>query len=145
MGRAGWRGQREKKGDRAHPARPREGLGWGTLTLVLVRLALALARRGGFTASAIDPAAEQSPFVFVRILSVPKPAQFRPPECHMIGSPPLLEKGRQLGASTGRNVGQTTQGGHLPGGWWPRPLTPGPTPWPGRAGPPGSARRADST
>lgn len=72
--------QERKKGT----GRPRQGLGgWGgggeILTFVLVRLALALARRGGLTASAIDPAAAPSPFVCVKTLRFPPPARFRPP------------------------------------------------------------------
>lgn len=50
--RFGWGGRREEQGDTAHCQEPREG--GEILTFVLVRLALALARRWGFTASAID-------------------------------------------------------------------------------------------
>lgn len=73
---------RRRKGSREHcESLRREGR---ILTLVLVRLALALARRWGFTASAIDTAETRSPFVFIKTLRFTQPGQFRPPGCHMI-------------------------------------------------------------
>lgn len=127
--RVGWRSRREEKRQRTCQGLAR--MGWsGSLTLVLVRLALALAlaQRGGLTASAIDPAMATSALVFVKTLRFPQPAQFRPPGCHVIESPPLPGEGRQLGASTGSKVGQTTPGALFTGGWWPRPLTSRPHP-----------------
>ena len=73
---------RPKRGKRRQHATARGWAEWGgrvPLTLVLVRLPLALARRGGLTASAIDPATAQSLLVFVKTLRGPQPADFRPP------------------------------------------------------------------
>lgn len=80
-GRAELAGEAEERKKRQHAT----SRGWAEwdgrvpLTLVLVRLPLALARRGGLTASAIDPAMAQSLLVFVKTLRVPQPADFRPP------------------------------------------------------------------
>lgn len=111
--------ERKRETEPLHQPGPRRKGGRGergSLTLVLVRLALALARRVGLTASAIDPTALRSPFVFVKTLRFRQPAQFHPPDCHMIDSLPLPEKGRQLGASTGCSVGQTTPRNLFTGG-----------------------------
>lgn len=102
--------------------------GWqGILTLVLVREAFALARRWGLTASAIAPAAAPSRFVYVKPLHLPQPAWYR--THHMTGAPPLPGKGRQLGASTGCNVGQSTLRGLSLEDGGPAPFAQ-PRPWP---------------
>lgn len=127
MGNVGRRGPRGK-GRQSAPARASREGAEGTLTLVLVRLALALARRVGLTASAIDPTASPSPFVFVKTLRFPQPAQSRPPDCHMIECLRLLEGRRPLGVSTGCSVGQTfslSDGISAP----PPPLPSGPALW----------------
>ena len=88
--------ERPKRGKPRERATARAWGEWDArvpLTLVLVRLPWALARRGGLTASAIDPAMAQSPLVFVKTLRVPQPADFLPPDCHMIESPPLRDRG----------------------------------------------------
>lgn len=69
----GWLERRKTRKSRQYLPGPRAG-GMGLeviLTLVLVRLALAFARRGGLTASAIDPAVGLSPLVFVETLRLP--------------------------------------------------------------------------
>lgn len=99
------------------------------LTLPLVRPALALGRRVGLTASAIDPtAASVAPFVFVKLLLLPTTYPMPPPDCHMIKSPPLPEKGRQLGASTVCSVGQTTPESFSWEDTGPASFRPGPAP-----------------
>lgn len=127
----GWRGLREEKGDRAHPPGSREG-GGEILTLVLVRLALALARRWGLTASAIDPATAPSPFVFVKTLRFSQPARFRPP--YSSRDPYATTPGE--GAAAQGRYGPQRRTNHsrrpvLPRGWRPRPLQSRPHPWPG--------------
>lgn len=129
--------ERKRETEPLHQPGPRRKGGRGergSLTLVLVRLALALARRVGLTASAIDPTALRSPFVFVKTLRFRQPAQFHPPDCHMIDSLPLPEKGRQLGASTGCSVGQTTPRNLFTGGYGPASFRSGPAPWHGQDG-----------
>ena len=109
--------------------------------MALVRLALALGRRVGLTASAIDPTASSaSPLVFIKFLLFPTTYPVPPPDCHMIKSPPLPEKGRQLGASTVCIRGQTTPESFSPEGSGPTSFRPGPAPEPGCTGPPGFGR-----
>lgn len=111
--------KRKRETEPLHQPGPRREGGRGepgSLTLVLVRLALALARRVGLTASAIDPTASPSPFVLVKTLRFRQSAQFQPPDCHMIDFLALPEKGRKLGTSTGCSVGQTTPRSLFTGG-----------------------------
>lgn len=82
MGGVGLRGPREEKGD----TQPRQGLGGAgeggrrdILTLVLVRLALALARRAGLTASAIDPTASGVAVCFCQPPALPTTCPAPPP------------------------------------------------------------------
>lgn len=130
IGSCGGRGPRERKGDSTGPGLGGQGGGKrGILTLALVRLALALGRRVGLTASAIDPTASSaSPLVFVKFLLFPTTYPVPPPDCHMIKSPPLPEKGRQLGASTVCIRGQTTPESFSPEGSGPHLLPSRPRP-----------------
>lgn len=110
--------ERPKRGKRRQHATARGWAEWGgrvPLTLVLVRLPLALARRGGLTASAIDPKR------LSRCLFLSKPcAVHNLPTSGLQLSHDRISttpgEGRQLEASTGRNLGQTTSGGLFTGG-----------------------------
>lgn len=147
MGAVGRRGPREEKAAREHPPRPRrvgEGGDKGYPHLGFSPAGLGLGPACGSQGLSHRPQGIGVAVCFCQPPALPTTCAVPPPGCHMIKSPPLLEKGRQLGASTGCSIGQTTPGLPFAGGGWPRPLRSGPAPLPGCSRPPGSARLANS-